>query len=107
MSSSAVTSRPHVVTSVVITAAYYLWTMQRVYLGPEYRGPHPEALSPMNGREAAIAVVLLAMAIALGVYPWFMFDLMDDSLGLLARSMQTGYEAVAGAADAARTALVR
>ncbi len=27
---------------VIITAAYILWTIQRVYLGPEYKGPHAE-----------------------------------------------------------------
>ena len=33
---------------VILTAGYILWTIQRVYLGPEYKGPHGEALSPMN-----------------------------------------------------------
>ena len=28
---------------VILTAAYILWTLQRVYLGPEYKGPHAEA----------------------------------------------------------------
>ena len=31
---------------VILTAAYILWAIQRVYLGPEYRGPHAEALRP-------------------------------------------------------------
>jgi NADH-quinone oxidoreductase subunit M len=54
---------------VILTAGYILWTIQRVYLGPEYKGPHGEALSPMTRREIAIAAPLVAMAIALGVYP--------------------------------------
>ncbi len=29
---------------VILTAGYILWTIQRVYLGPEYKGPHAEAL---------------------------------------------------------------
>ena len=33
---------------VILTASYILWAIQRVYLGPEYRGPHPEALQPSN-----------------------------------------------------------
>ena len=33
---------------VILTAGYILWTIQRVYLGPEYKGPHGEALTPMS-----------------------------------------------------------
>lgn len=55
---------------VILTAAYILWAVQRVYLGAEYRGPHPEALTPSNWRENTIAGVLLAFAILLGVLPY-------------------------------------
>ena len=44
---------------VILTAGYILWTIQRVYLGPEYKGPHPEALSPINGRENHVAITLV------------------------------------------------
>jgi NADH-quinone oxidoreductase subunit M len=54
---------------VILTAGYILWMLQRVYLGPEYKGPHGDHLHEMNGRELAIAAPLLAMAIAFGVYP--------------------------------------
>jgi NADH-quinone oxidoreductase subunit M len=54
---------------VILTAGYILWTLQRVYLGPEYKGPHGEALAPMSRREVAIAVPLLALAILFGIYP--------------------------------------
>jgi NADH-quinone oxidoreductase subunit M len=54
---------------VILTAAYILWTLQRVYLGPEYKGPHPEALVPITSRELGIAIPLVVMAILLGVYP--------------------------------------
>jgi NADH-quinone oxidoreductase subunit M len=59
---------------VILTAGYILWTIQRVYLGPEYKGPHAEALSPMSRREIAIAVPLVALAIVLGVYPRALLD---------------------------------
>ena len=49
---------------VILTAGYILWTIQRVYLGPEYKGPHGEALTPMTRRELAIAAPLLALAIS-------------------------------------------
>lgn len=54
---------------VILTAGYILWTIQRVYLGPEYKGPHGDALKPMCRREIAIAAPLVALAILLGVYP--------------------------------------
>ncbi len=54
---------------VVLTAAYILWALQRVYLGAEYKGPHPEALTPITQRELWIASPLLALAILFGVYP--------------------------------------
>ena len=50
---------------VILTAGYILWTIQRVYLGPEYKGPHGEALKPMTRREIAIAAPLIVMAVVL------------------------------------------
>jgi NADH-quinone oxidoreductase subunit M len=65
---------------VIITAAYILWTLQRVYLGPEYKGPHGDHLHPMTSRELAIAAPLLALAIAFGVYPQAIFNYMTPSV---------------------------
>jgi NADH-quinone oxidoreductase subunit M len=59
---------------VILTAGYILWTIQRVYLGPEYKGPHPEALTPMTRREIGIAAPLVVMAVLLGVYPRALLD---------------------------------
>lgn len=55
---------------VVLTAAYILWAIQRVYLGAEYKGPHGEDLVPSNPRENTIATVLFVLAILLGVLPY-------------------------------------
>jgi NADH-quinone oxidoreductase subunit M len=65
---------------VILTAAYILWTLQRVYLGPEYKGPHGDHLTPMTTREVAIAAPILALAIALGVYPQAVFHYMTPSV---------------------------
>ena len=65
---------------VILTAGYILWTIQRVYLGAEYRGPHPEALKPATRREVAIAAPLLALAILFGVYPQAIFHYMSPSV---------------------------
>ncbi len=59
---------------VILTAGYILWTIQRVYLGPEYKGPHGDALTPMTRREKYIAAPLVALAILFGVYPKVLFD---------------------------------
>jgi NADH-quinone oxidoreductase subunit M len=79
---------------VILTAGYILWTIQRVYLGPEYRGPHPEALSEMDSRETFIAGSLLALAILLGVLPNTMFSIMDQSTSALTSSMAQAYPAL-------------
>jgi NADH-quinone oxidoreductase subunit M len=65
---------------VIITAAYILWTLQRVYLGPEYKGPHGDHLTPMTARELLIAAPLLVLAIILGVYPQAVFNYMTPSV---------------------------
>jgi NADH-quinone oxidoreductase subunit M len=59
---------------VILTAGYMLWTIQRVFFGPEkneYKG-FPE----VDGREIAVLTPLTIMAIALGIFPtitFFMF----------------------------------
>ena len=65
---------------VILTAGYILWTLQRVYLGPEYKGPHEDEIKPMTQRELAIAAPLLAFAVVLGVYPKVVFNYMTPSV---------------------------
>ncbi|QDU57476.1 complex I subunit 4 family protein [Aeoliella mucimassa] len=65
---------------VILTAGYILWTLQRVYLGADYNGPHPEALTPLTSREFRIAAPLLALAILFGVYPRVVLDYMEPSV---------------------------
>ena len=65
---------------VVLTAGYILWAIQRVYLGPEYKGPHPEALSPITLREVSVAVPLVFFAILFGVAPSLVLRYMDESV---------------------------
>ncbi len=90
---------------VILTAGYILWTIQRVYLGAEYKGPHADAITPINGREATVAVVLLFFAILLGVYPESMFGLMRGSMELLVDSLDAGYQAAMSAASGVQISL--
>jgi NADH-quinone oxidoreductase subunit M len=62
---------------VILTAGYMLWTLQRVFLGPEkaeHRG-FPE----VDTREHVVLAPLTAMAILLGVLPWMFFFAFTDS----------------------------
>jgi NADH-quinone oxidoreductase subunit M len=65
---------------VILTAGYILWLVQRVYLGPEYKGPHGESLTPMTWREMTVAVVLSICAIWFGVYPQSVLRYMDSTI---------------------------
>jgi NADH-quinone oxidoreductase subunit M len=66
--------------AVILTAGYILWTLQRVYLGPEYKGPHGDSITPITRREVAIAAPLLAFAVLLGVYPQALFNYVVPSV---------------------------
>jgi NADH:ubiquinone oxidoreductase subunit 5 (subunit L)/multisubunit Na+/H+ antiporter MnhA subunit len=55
---------------VILTAGYILWTIQRVYLGPEYKGPHEDHLTPSNLRENVIGTVLAIFAVLFGIFPY-------------------------------------
>ncbi len=73
---------------VILTAAYILWAIQRVYLGPEYRGPHPELLRPASPRENAIAGTLFVLAILLGVFPHtFVLQFVDKTVDAQVESL--------------------
>ncbi len=77
---------------VILTAGYILWALQRVYLGPEYKGPHPEAITPMNSREKAIGWALIVPCFLLGVYPNFVFNYTDKPMDKLVRTLDNGYQ---------------
>jgi len=72
--------------TVILTAAYILWAIQRVYLGPEYKGPHGDHLTPMTGRELAIAAPLVFLAILFGVAPQLIFNYVTPTVN---RQVQT------------------
>jgi NADH-quinone oxidoreductase subunit M len=80
---------------VILTAGYILWAMQRVYLGPEYKGPHSEDITPINSRETTIAGALLALAILFGVCPAILFNVMSASTTELVKTMEDGYQKAA------------
>ena len=93
--------------TVILTAAYILWAIQRVYLGAEYKGPHGDHLTPMTRRELAIAVPLVVLAIVFGVAPQLIFNYITptvnrqvETLAEWTRSVHDGHPAAAGATAA-------
>ena len=64
--------------SVILTAAYLLWTWQRVYLGTNQQTQSYPDVSP---REAAILLPFVLLTIALGIFPQAMlFNWVDPSV---------------------------
>jgi NADH-quinone oxidoreductase subunit M len=83
---------------VILTAAYILWAIQRVYLGPEYKGPHAEEIRPINNREFSIGAILLSLAILFGVFPNLVIRYMDNTVEAQVESLnewRVRYEASA------------
>ena len=63
---------------IVVGAAYFLWTLQRVFLGN--LNPKYEDLPEINGREILTLVPLAILTIALGVWPNFAIDMFRESV---------------------------
>ncbi|OFZ79861.1 MAG: oxidoreductase [Bdellovibrionales bacterium RIFOXYD1_FULL_53_11] len=68
-------------TAVIITAAYYLWTIQRMFLGK--LNDKWSTLWDLNWRERITLYPLGVMVIIFGFYPLPVFDLMNKSLHAL------------------------
>jgi NADH-quinone oxidoreductase subunit M len=74
--------------TVIVTAAYILWTLQRVFLGtnPAYKD-QPE----ITLRELLCAVPLVILAVLLGVMPGLLMSWMEPSVtGLVDSLAQLG-----------------
>jgi NADH-quinone oxidoreductase subunit M len=73
-------------TAVIITAAYYLWTIQRMFLGKlNEKYSH---LPDLNWRERFTLYPLGALAILFGFYPNVMLRLINTDLYALLRSIK-------------------
>jgi NADH-quinone oxidoreductase subunit M len=58
---------------ILLGAAYFLWTIQRMFLGNE--NPEWEGLPDINGRELLALVPLGILVVVLGVLPWIATNL--------------------------------
>ena len=66
---------------IVITAAYMLWTMQRVFLGK--LNPKYEHITDINGRELFTLIPLGALTIFFGIYPLPVLNMIKVPLNYL------------------------
>ncbi|MBN2383191.1 NADH-quinone oxidoreductase subunit M [bacterium] len=69
-------------TSVIITAAYLLWTIQRMFLGPV--NEKYADLPDISGRELFTLVPLGIITLIIGIFPHPVLNLFRDSLAHLA-----------------------
>ena len=78
---------------IVLTAAYMLWTLQRVFLGkPNERWA---ALPDINGRELFTLVPLAVIVLVLGIYPSILLNVMTSSMNHLVEIVVRSGAAVA------------
>jgi NADH-quinone oxidoreductase subunit M len=76
--------------AVILTAGYILWTIQRVFLG---KSETWKGLPDINAREIVIAVPLVVMTIAMGIFPqWLILSWMGPSADEVARRVMTARE---------------
>ncbi|MBO2518805.1 MULTISPECIES: complex I subunit 4 family protein [Limnochorda] len=71
---------------LILTAGYHLWMMQRVLLG-EPKGS-PGGMVDITGRELVVSVPLMALTLALGIFPPLLLDLVNPSVVALINQVQ-------------------
>lgn len=67
------------VTGVVLGAAYFLWSYQKIFLGPVPEGKYHD-LTDVNFRELAILMPLVIITVLLGIFPSMYLDLINTSV---------------------------
>jgi NADH-quinone oxidoreductase subunit M len=73
------------VLGIVITAAFILWAIQRVFLGDlneKYKD-----FKDLSGREIFCQAPFLALCVILGIAPWFLLDWMEPSIERLVQTL--------------------
>jgi NADH-quinone oxidoreductase subunit M len=76
------------VTGIIITAAYILWTIQRVFLGE--KSEKVKNLTDLTPREYLAFLPLIVLIILLGIYPAPAIELMNSSLSHLVEFVVNG-----------------
>jgi NADH-quinone oxidoreductase subunit M len=77
------------VPGVILAAAYLLWLYQRVFFGT-VTNPKNEKLPDLTAREIATFVPLIIMALWIGLYPKPFFQILEQPVTQISRSVQEG-----------------
>jgi NADH-quinone oxidoreductase subunit M len=72
--------------ALIFGAAYTLWMIKRVYLGP-VANDHVKELTDINGREFVMLALLAIAVLAMGIFPRPFTDVMDVSVAELLKHM--------------------
>jgi NADH-quinone oxidoreductase subunit M len=81
------------VVGILFSAAYFLWTLQRVFFGSlSLKGGEvwKTALVDLNRREMVALIPLAAATLILGIMPSLVFDKLNDSVLALVQFLQIG-----------------
>jgi NADH-quinone oxidoreductase subunit M len=78
------------VVGVVLGAAYLLWLYQRVFFGP-VNNPKNEKLADLTPRELLTFAPLLILAVAIGVYPKPLFQILETPVNNIVRVARPDY----------------
>jgi NADH-quinone oxidoreductase subunit M len=68
--------------ALIFGAAYTLWMIKRVYLGP-IANDHVKELTDINSREFVMLALLAIAVLAMGIFPKPFTDVMDVSVAEL------------------------
>ncbi|HEU5292030.1 MAG TPA: NADH-quinone oxidoreductase subunit M [Cyclobacteriaceae bacterium] len=83
---------------LILGAAYYLWTLQRMFFGPFYMKSEikPDQLIDLDKREYSMFLPLILLALLFGIFPQILLDYINpfaqhftESVLQTARSLQT------------------
>lgn len=78
-------------TGLILSAAYYLWTIQRMFFGKFFtKGPVDEAmLNDINIREYLMLTPLFIFALVLGIFPDLLLDMINQSISLFVETISS------------------
>jgi NADH-quinone oxidoreductase subunit M len=68
---------------MILSAAYYLWTLQRMYFGDYFVRQYAADFSDLTTREYIMLIPLAIMTLSLGLFPAVLLDLINPAVNTL------------------------
>ena len=78
-------------TGLILSASYYLWTIQRMFFGQFFtKGPvEADTLTDINKREYLMFIPLFVLALLLGIFPGLILELINQSVSLFVETVNS------------------